>query len=31
VTGDAEFIAIYRKGFGDYPEYNDGTGAVPLR
>lgn len=28
-TGDADFIAIWRKGYGDYPEYNDGTGAVP--
>ena len=27
--GDADFIEIYRKGFGDYPEYDDGTGAVP--
>ncbi len=27
--GDADFIDIYRKGFGDYPEYDDGTGAVP--
>ncbi|MBK9778403.1 MAG: hypothetical protein IPP62_18935, partial [bacterium] len=30
VTGDADFIAIYRKGFGDYPEYNDGTGTTPM-
>lgn len=22
-------IAVYRKGFGDYPEYDDGTGEVP--
>ena len=28
-TGDADFITIYRKGYGDYPEYNDGTGATP--
>ncbi|MBK9776166.1 MAG: hypothetical protein IPP62_07400 [bacterium] len=27
--GDAEFIDLWRKGFGDYPEYDDGTGAVP--
>jgi len=27
--GDADFIDIYRKGFGDYPEYDDGTGALP--
>ncbi len=27
--GDADFVEIYRKGFGDYPEYDDGTGAVP--
>ncbi|MBK7770770.1 MAG: hypothetical protein IPI48_09615 [bacterium] len=30
VTGDADFIAIWRKGFGDYPEYNDGTGVTPV-
>lgn len=30
VTGDADFITIWRKGYGDYPEYNDGTGAVPV-
>lgn len=29
-TGDADFITIWRKGYGDYPEYNDGTGAVPV-
>lgn len=29
VTGDADFIEIWRKGYGDYPEYNDGTGATP--
>jgi hypothetical protein len=28
-TGDVDFISIWRKGYGDYPEYNDGTGAVP--
>lgn len=28
-TGDADFITIWRKGYGDYPEYNDGAGAVP--
>lgn len=27
--GDADFIEVYRKGYGDYPEYDDGTGAVP--
>ncbi len=27
--GDAASIEIYRKGFGDYPEYDDGTGVVP--
>ncbi len=27
--GDSDFIDIYRKGFGDYPEYDDGTGAEP--
>ena len=27
--GDADYIEIFRKGFGDYPEYDDGTGAVP--
>lgn len=29
-TGDADFITIWRKGYGDYPEYNDGAGAVPV-
>ena len=28
--GDADLIDIYRKGFGDYPEYDDGMGAVPV-
>lgn len=27
--GDAATIEVYRAGFGDYPEYDDGTGAVP--
>ena len=27
--GDAALIDLWRKGYGDYPEYNDGTGAVP--
>lgn len=27
--GDASVIEVYRKGYGDYPEYDDGTGAVP--
>ncbi|MBU2502397.1 right-handed parallel beta-helix repeat-containing protein [bacterium] len=27
--GDAATIEIFRKGYGDYPEYDDGTGAVP--
>jgi len=26
---DAATIEIYRKGFGDYPEYDDGTGTAP--
>ena len=29
VNPDLATIEIYRKGFGDYPEYDDGTGAVP--
>lgn len=29
-TGDVDWINIWRKGFGDYPEYNDGTGTVPV-
>ncbi len=27
--GDAALIEVYRKGYGDYPEYDDGTGAAP--
>ncbi len=27
--GDAAVTEVYRAGFGDYPEYDDGTGAVP--
>jgi hypothetical protein len=27
--GDASLIEIWRQGFGDYPEFDDGTGAVP--
>ena len=29
--GDMDLVSIeiYRKGFGDYPEYDDGAGAVP--
>jgi hypothetical protein len=27
--GDADLLHIYRAGFGDYPEYDDGSGAVP--
>lgn len=27
--GDAALIDLWRKGYGDYPEYNDGTGAIP--
>jgi hypothetical protein len=23
------WISLYRKGYGDYPEYDDGTGSVP--
>ena len=26
---DADVIEIYRAGYGDYPEYDDGTGTVP--
>lgn len=26
---DLTSVEIFRKGFGDYPEYDDGTGAVP--
>ncbi|MBD3221605.1 hypothetical protein GF314_10220 [bacterium] len=26
---DADYVEIWRKGFGDYPEYDDGTGAAP--
>lgn len=26
---DLTTVEIWRKGFGDYPEYDDGTGAVP--
>jgi len=29
VPGDADSVMVFRKGFGDYPEYDDGTGAVP--
>jgi hypothetical protein len=29
-TDDAAVIDLYRKGYGDYPEYNDGAGAVPV-
>jgi hypothetical protein len=29
VPGDADSVMVFRKGYGDYPEYNDGTGAVP--
>ena len=28
-TSEASHIEIWRKGFGDYPEFGDGTGAVP--
>lgn len=28
-SGDADYVEIWRKGFGDYPEYDDGTGAAP--
>jgi hypothetical protein len=27
--GDADYLEIWRKGYGDYPEYDDGTGAEP--
>lgn len=27
--GDAAAVEVWRKGYGDYPEYDDGTGAVP--
>ena len=26
---DHDGVVLYRKGFGDYPEYDDGTGAAP--
>jgi hypothetical protein len=26
---DAALVAVYRQGFGDYPEYDDGTGTEP--
>ncbi len=29
VPVDAEAVAVYRAPFGDYPEYDDGTGAEP--
>ncbi|MBZ0268540.1 right-handed parallel beta-helix repeat-containing protein [bacterium] len=29
VPGDAVVTEVYRKGFGDYPEYDDAAGAVP--
>jgi VCBS repeat-containing protein len=28
-VGPGHTVAVYRKGFGDYPEYDDGTGAPP--
>jgi hypothetical protein len=28
-TSEARQIEIWRKGFGNYPEFDDGTGAVP--
>lgn len=27
--GDAALVEVFRAGFGDYPEYDDGTGTVP--
>ncbi len=27
--GDADSVRVFRMGFGDYPEYDDGTGAAP--
>lgn len=26
---DADYVQIYRKGFGSYPEYDDASGSVP--
>jgi len=30
VSPDAALVAIFRKGFGSYPEYDDGGGSVPV-
>ena len=27
--GDGAIVNVFRKGYGDYPEYDDGTGVVP--
>ena len=28
--GDADYVEIWRNSYGDYPEYDDGTGAEPI-
>ena len=28
-TGDTDYVEIWRKGYGDYPEYDDGSGTEP--